>query len=436
MRHTIDRVEHLQTRAVNDLVVNSHLHTIVVDDQDAHAAAAVVERLGQTCEEVALVKDGKTLLDIASLGHGDDTAVLADVKNTVLLEDRTQHILDDDGRGRVGDEAGLLMELLGEQVNTEVAVLTSLGGGGDADDLARAALKDQEVANADVVAGDGDRVGRSHLAGGDGLAAGNSRGTDGRTVGGDGSGSGSTSAGSGNVSVAEVGRSGSGSGGSSDTLLDNDVLTDVLVLGRLGRVVVGVVVARAVDGVSDVVGYFRSCLGNTVTKRVVLAVVVVISHITLELLGGVNRGTSRLYSNLLATRVAAVDCVNLPTGRVAVVLGVKGLSAVARGLVVVGLGAEVVTLGNVTSDDGTGTLTELTLGNVNLGGSVVGGRGTLDGVEVTVVGTLGCFDVTPDDGTLGLGLGLIAVVRKRRSAWAGKRKERKSGAVRVARTTI
>tara|TARA_R110002003_G_scaffold251_8_gene17810 strand:+ start:2846 stop:3040 length:195 start_codon:yes stop_codon:yes gene_type:complete len=56
------------------------------------------------------------------------------------------------------------MKLLGEQVNTEVAVLASLGGGGDADDLARAALEDQEIANADVVAGDGNGVGRSHLA--------------------------------------------------------------------------------------------------------------------------------------------------------------------------------------------------------------------------------------------------------------------------------
>lgn len=56
------------------------------------------------------------------------------------------------------------MELLGEEVNTEVTVLTSLGGGGDADDLARASLKDQEITNADVVAGDSDSVGGSHLA--------------------------------------------------------------------------------------------------------------------------------------------------------------------------------------------------------------------------------------------------------------------------------
>lgn len=149
---------------MDDLVVDSHLHTIVVDDEDTDAASAVVEGLCETGHEGALVEDGKALLDITRLGHGDDATILTDVENTVLLEDRTKHVLDNDRRSRVGDEAGLLMELLGEQVNTEVTVLASLGGGGDADDLARAALKDQEIANADVVAGDGDGVGGSHLA--------------------------------------------------------------------------------------------------------------------------------------------------------------------------------------------------------------------------------------------------------------------------------
>lgn len=50
--------------------------------------------------------------------------------------------------------------MLGEEVDTEVSVLASGRGGGNADDLARAALQDQEVAEADVVAGDGDGVWR------------------------------------------------------------------------------------------------------------------------------------------------------------------------------------------------------------------------------------------------------------------------------------
>ena len=112
---------------MDDLVVDSHLHTIILDDEDADTASAVVEGLAEAGVETALVKDGKTLLDIARLGHGDNATVLTDVENTVLLEDRTEHVLDNDGRGRVGDEAGLLMELLGEQVNTEVTVLASLG---------------------------------------------------------------------------------------------------------------------------------------------------------------------------------------------------------------------------------------------------------------------------------------------------------------------
>jgi hypothetical protein len=52
-------------------------------------------------------------------------------------------------------------------------------------------------------------------------------------------------------------------------------------------------------------------------------------------------------------------------------------------LLVVGRGAEVgVTL---LSDDGTSALAELTLGDVDLGGRVVGGW-AVDCVEVTVVG--------------------------------------------------
>jgi microcystin degradation protein MlrC len=149
---------------VDNLVVDSHLHTVVVDDEDTDAASAVVERLCQAVEESALVEDGEALLDVTRLSHGNNATVLTDVKNTVLLEDRAEHVLDNDGGSRVGDEAGLLMELLGEEVNTEVAVLASLRRGGDADDLARAALEDQEIANADVVARDGDGVGGSHLA--------------------------------------------------------------------------------------------------------------------------------------------------------------------------------------------------------------------------------------------------------------------------------
>jgi len=137
--------------------------TIVIDDKNADAATTIVERLCQAGEKTALVKDRKTLLNIASIGHGNDGTVLTDVKNTVLLEDRAEHVLDNDGWLRVGDEARLLVELFGEEVNTEITVLSGLGRGGNPDDLARATLKNQEIANADVVARNGDSVG-NHCA--------------------------------------------------------------------------------------------------------------------------------------------------------------------------------------------------------------------------------------------------------------------------------
>lgn len=143
---------------MDDLHVNSHLTAVVGDDQDTDAAAARLKSLLQTAPEAALVDDGQVLLDIASLGHGDDAAILH-VEDAVLLEDRAEHGLDDDARGRVRDERRLLMELLGEEVDTEVAVLASGSRGRDADDLARAALEDEDVAEADVVARDGHRVG-------------------------------------------------------------------------------------------------------------------------------------------------------------------------------------------------------------------------------------------------------------------------------------
>lgn len=144
---------------MDDLHVDSELGATIVEDQDTDGATTRLERLGETTVEVGLVNDGEALLDIAGLGHGDDVAVL-DVEDTVLLEDRAEHGLDNDAGGRVADGGGLLVQLLGEEVDTEVAVLSGGGAGRDADDLARAALQHQEVAHADVVAGDGDGVGQ------------------------------------------------------------------------------------------------------------------------------------------------------------------------------------------------------------------------------------------------------------------------------------
>lgn len=158
------RWRHLQAAAVNDLEVNSHLTAIIVDDEDADAATAVVEALGEAVKEAGLIEDRETLLDIASLGHSDNLTILTDVEDAVLLEDWAEHVLYNDRRAGVADKGRLLVQLLGEEVDTEVAVLASLSRGGDADDLARTALQDQQVADPDVVAGDGDGVG-NHLGG-------------------------------------------------------------------------------------------------------------------------------------------------------------------------------------------------------------------------------------------------------------------------------
>lgn len=73
----------------------------------------------------------------------------------------------------------------------------------------------------------------------------------------------------------------------------------VLVRGAGVGVVVRVVVLGTVDGVGYAFGDLVGCFVETVAERVILAVFVVISHITLKLLGGVGSGTSSaFYSNL------------------------------------------------------------------------------------------------------------------------------------------
>lgn len=158
------------------------------------------------------------------------------------------------------------------------------------------------------------------------------------------------------------------------------------------RVVRRVVVAVTVDGVEDAISSFV----ETVTEGVVVTVFVVISHITLVLLGGVDSRSSRLYSNLGLGWVAGVDGVNLP--------------AVAGGLVVGWLGGEVgvILLSSVPSGDGTSTFAVLTLGDVNLGRGVVGGR-AVDSVEVSVVGLVLDFYLATDVTLIGF---LVTVVRR------------------------
>jgi len=153
-------------------------------------------------------------------------------------------------------------------------------------------------------------------------------------------------------------------------------------------VLVRVVVAVRVDGVLNAVGYLVGGVGDSLTKRVVLAFVVVISHVTLGLLGGCDSGTSRFFYSDLSW-VAAVNTVYLPVVGVGIAFGGVGFLRKAS-----------------TGDDGTGTFAKLTFGNVELRWSVVGGR-AVDCVEVSVVSPVLNLYLRKRRGRR---LGLIAVV--------------------------
>lgn len=152
---------------MDDLVVNNELTATVVDNKSTNATTALGVSVTNATVEVTLRDNSETLANVAGVSHGDDCAVVTQVQDAVGLVDGAQHGLDDDGRRRVGDEAGLLLQLAAEEVDTEVAVLAGLGGDGDTDDLAGTALQDQDVADAHEVARDGDG-----FAGGDAAATG------------------------------------------------------------------------------------------------------------------------------------------------------------------------------------------------------------------------------------------------------------------------
>mgnify|MGYP007070491081 CR=1 FL=1 len=316
---------------MNNLVVDSKLSTIIIDDKDTHAAAAVVEGLREAAEQIALVKNRNALLNITSLGHGDDTTALVDVKHAVLLEDGAEHVLHNDGRSRVRDEAGLLMELLGEEVNTKIAVLARLGRGGDADDLARAALEDQEIANTDVVAWDGDGVWSHDASMVTDRRGSRSRGVD------------------------------SWEGWGSVSLLYNNLLAVVVMM-----------VAASVDRVQNTIG----SLVQTVTERVVVTVFVEIAHITLELLWGIY-GCSRFYSNFLC-RLSVTLLREVLSGLTVACLTVLGSVGGVAGLTGV---LSRLTVGRL------GALTIVPFGYVDLGLGVLGGR-AVNGTKLAVVDTL------------------------------------------------
>jgi len=101
---TPSRTYHLQPRTVDDLVVNDELPTTIVDDESPNAAPTPNEGTTDLGVEIILINNWKTLLDITSLGHADNTTTLLNIKDSVLLVDRSEHALDDNRWLRVADE--------------------------------------------------------------------------------------------------------------------------------------------------------------------------------------------------------------------------------------------------------------------------------------------------------------------------------------------
>ena len=127
---------------MNDFVVHSKLMSTIVDDHDSHATTAVRKRFIEPRPQTTLINYSKSLLDISSLSHRYNPPIVANIKHTICLEDRTQHILHNHRRCRIGDEARLLLQLLREEIHAQIAILTSLSGCGNTNDLAGATLQD------------------------------------------------------------------------------------------------------------------------------------------------------------------------------------------------------------------------------------------------------------------------------------------------------
>ena len=73
---------------MDDFIVHSKLAAAIINDKHAHTAAAIGKRVIESRPQTTLINDRKTLLDVSSFGHCNNTAVITDVKDTVLLEDR------------------------------------------------------------------------------------------------------------------------------------------------------------------------------------------------------------------------------------------------------------------------------------------------------------------------------------------------------------
>jgi len=148
---------------MDGLEVDSELLVTISDDEDADKTRSVTVGTPDLVAETTLVDDLETRLEVAGLGHSDETAALGNIDDAILLVDRAHHGVLDDGGRRVRDNAGFLVELTGEEIDTEITMLARGGRGSDADQLAGALLENDNITDADVVAGNG--IGATVLGG-------------------------------------------------------------------------------------------------------------------------------------------------------------------------------------------------------------------------------------------------------------------------------
>jgi len=149
-------MKHLKlVAAVGLLEVNNEFLLTVRDNKDANSTGALVESLVDLVAKIALRDDWETSLDLTSVGLDEESSIIASIDDLVLLEAWGQDRVEDDGWRWVADNANFLAEVTGEQINTEVSVLTGGSRGGNANDLRWAFLEDDQVTNSDEVARDG-----------------------------------------------------------------------------------------------------------------------------------------------------------------------------------------------------------------------------------------------------------------------------------------
>lgn len=112
---------------MNSLVIHCELSALIGNNQYTNRARSTTKGLLQTRPEMSLINNLESLLDFPSLRHCNELAVLSDINEPVLFENRAKKGVKDNGRRGMGNHTWLLVELLGEQINTKVTVLASLG---------------------------------------------------------------------------------------------------------------------------------------------------------------------------------------------------------------------------------------------------------------------------------------------------------------------